>query len=82
MKPVLVIDVLWHTDESEKKEAAGMDTSVADFDTREATFYHIDSIIPDEWAEGEFCRIFSGGEKFIVPFSYKEVKQRIENGNQ
>ena len=77
MKPI-EIDVLWHTDQTKALEASDVDYDLTDLDTRKVYFLHIDHIIPYDWGNDIwFCRIHSGGEKFICPQSYEEVKKLI-----
>lgn len=76
---VLDIEVLWHTSETRRLSDAGMDYSIDDVEWKTITFYSIDVIAPNKWDDThEFCDIHAGGEKWITPYTYEEVKSLIE----
>lgn len=75
---IFEIEILWHTPETKKKENAGMAVDPSEMVNREITLYRIDAIGPHDWGEHKFCDIFSGGEQWIAPYSYEEMKALIE----
>lgn len=86
MKPVLVIDCLFHTAETEAKKAAGLSWEFQDLDIDTVTFYRIDAVTPDEFDRNnpqDFTTIIVGGEQFCAPYPPAEVNKRIsfQNGN-
>lgn len=79
----LEIEVLWHTDETRARDEMGQDYDVKKLEHRTITFYRIDAISPNMWDdENEFCNIHSGGEKWISPFTYEQVKELITKNKQ
>lgn len=74
----LELEVLWHTDKTRKLYDAGMDFDIDEVGWRSITFYNIDVIAPNYWDDKHvFCDIHSGGEKWITPFTYEQVKEMI-----
>jgi hypothetical protein len=76
----LELNVLWNTDKTRQNEELGIDSEVSDYDLKKCTFYKIDALIPYDWTKEEdgFCRIMTGGETFIIPLLYEEVKEKIK----
>lgn len=70
----LEIPVYWHTDETSKSESMGLDFDPSELEHRVTTFYRIDSIAPCEYG----CYIYCGGERWISPLSYAELKEKIK----
>lgn len=80
MKP-LEIEVVWHTDETRKLSEAGMDFDIDDCTWKTMTFYHISLIQPYDFDDKHtnMCKIHTNNDYWIVPYSYEQVKQMIEN---
>lgn len=76
----LELDVLWTTEKTKQNEQLGIDSEMSDYDLKKCTFYKIDALIPYDWMKEEdgFCRIMIGGETFIIPLPYEEVKEKIK----
>lgn len=80
MKGELEIEVLWHTDSTRQFEEANLDYNPDDLEHRTMTFYNIDAISPNHWdGEHHFCNIYSGGERWISPYTYSQVKEMINH---
>ena len=80
MKPI-ELQVLWHTDTTTALESASIDYDLTDLDTRLVLFFNIDCVMPYEWEKDiEFCRVHSGGEKFICPMTYEEMVKKLIDG--
>lgn len=74
------IEVLYHTDSTRQFDDLGLSYDVEDLEKRKMTFYSIDAIAPNYWDEdNEFCNVFVGGEKWICPMKYSELKKKIES---
>lgn len=82
LQPIAILPVLYHTDETTSSSRMGIDYSLADCEERPKVFYSIDSIGPytdDNDTLHTHTAIMSGGELFICPLSFPEVRKRIEN---
>lgn len=78
----LEIECMWHTDETRLAWESGIDFDIDDCITKTITFYHIDLITPYEWNKKrgeEFCKILSGGEEWIVAYTYDQTKDLISH---
>lgn len=73
------IPVLWHTDETRRFSDLDINYEVDDLEHRNVTFYRIDAVSPNKWDDKHtFCNIHSGGEKWISPMTYEEIKRLIK----
>lgn len=76
----LDLEILWHTDKTIELDTVGMSFDIDETETRTVTFYHIEMIKPNYWDDNhEFCDIYSGGDKWISPYTYEQVKEMIKN---
>ena len=75
----LEIECLWHTDDSLKKEDAGLDLDPEELELRTVTLYEICAIAPSNgWVDKiQRCLMFIPGEKFVSAYSYDETKEMI-----
>jgi len=75
----LEIEMLWHTDETRKLDELDQTYDVKLLENRTMTFYNVDAIAPNLWDKTHsFCSIWSGGEKWISPYTYEQVKEMIK----
>lgn len=71
----LEIEILWHTDETIKKDRMDIDADVEEYDRRTHTFYHIDAICPFYVnKEPILCQIFASGNKFLSAYDYETTR--------
>lgn len=75
------IPIFFLNDETEKFKSVGMSYDLAKNTVRMITFYHIDAIYPYYPEEGgyEYCSVMVGGDEFISPCTYAELKELIRN---
>ncbi len=74
----LELDILFHTDETERLKEANLDYKLSDCDVKKITFYHINAIAPyQDDSLGELSSVFSNGGEFICILTYNELKTII-----
>lgn len=79
----LEIEILWHTDETIKKDRMDIDADVEEYDRRTHTFYHIDAICPFYVnKEPILCQIFASGNKFLSAYDYETTRSFINAAKQ
>jgi len=75
----LELEVLWHTDDTRVLDELEQSYDVDKLENRTMTFYNIDAISPNHWDKDyNFCNIWCGGEKWISPYTYEQVKEMIK----
>ena len=75
---MIEFDILFETEETQRKRDLGMDYSMAECTIRPMTFIAMDSFAPFIDGEDHYTAIFSGGEIHICILSYDEFKEMIQ----
>lgn len=78
---MIIIDCVWHSDDTTVKESCGIDFSYEDCEFRQVTFFNINAIAPAKPENGkEYTYIYANGTLFVAPFSKTEVMKAIMGG--
>jgi hypothetical protein len=78
MRP-LELHCLFNDTEQAKLEDLGIRPNILSADTRPITFYNIQNLSPYYEQNQNYSCIESGGQEYIIPKTYEEVKQIIDN---
>jgi len=76
----LIIDVLWHTEETGELDKIGIEYDVSKLIRKKCAFYVINAITPTTEFQPpyEYCKILSNGDQFVIPMRMDEVLKLIE----